>query len=142
MPLDALKPVYHAEYKHRAILKNAVQHYLDLRDRQKELKVHIKAKYRHAGVLRVEGPLVFSAKHRARFLSQLPHKTQREIMLHLYTVLDATIKAQKAAYDSMIQLGKRYCEIKQFMKMPGIGPRGCSIVSWLWRPSEREQDTR
>ena len=125
--LDALKPVYHAEYEHRAIFKSAVQHYLDLRDRQRELKVHIKAKYRHAGVLRVEGQSVFGTKHRERFLSQLPHETQREIMLRLYTVLDVTIKAQQAAHDGMLQLGTRYCEIKQFMKMPGMGPINAHI---------------
>ena len=37
-----------------------MQHYLDLRDQQRSLKVQIKAKYQSAGVLRTEGMQIYT----------------------------------------------------------------------------------
>ena len=125
--LGELKPVYHPEQDHRAIFKSAVQHYLDLRDQQRSLKVRIKAKYQIAGVLRIDGARVYSKQHRASYLAQVPEGVRRSMLLHLYAILDATLEAQEEARGAMLRLGRRYPEIKEFMKMAGMGPIGAHV---------------
>ncbi len=127
MRLGELKPVFHSDEGYRAIFNSSVQLYLDLRDQQISQKNRIKAKYHHAGVLRLDGQRIFYAKHRESYLHMLPNKARRAMLLHLYTVLDATLAAQEAAFKDMIRLGNKYPEIKQFMKMPGIGPVGAHV---------------
>ena len=120
--MGELRPVYHSDHQHRATFKAIAQQYLKLRDSQRSLKTIIKAKYRRAGVLRVDGTTVFSAAHRKSFLEQLPNAPTREMVSDDYDVLDSTIAAQQKAQDRMIREGRRYPEIQQFMKMPGVGP--------------------
>ncbi len=45
----------------------------------------------------------------------------------LYGVLDAMVEAQDAAQQQMVRLGKRYPEIQEFLKMPGVGPVGAHV---------------
>ena len=125
--LGELKRVYHAEDDHRVIFKDAVQHYLSLRDEQVSLKNKVKAKYHRAGVLQVDGRHVFTKKHRDHFLAKVPDKTRRSMLSHLYAVLDAATDAQGMALRTMLACGKRYSEIGEFMKMPGVGPIGAHV---------------
>ena len=125
--LGELKPAYHAAEDHRAIFKSAVKHYLDLRDQQRSMKTRIKARYHHAGVLRTDGRRVYSKRYRASYLAQVPDLARRAMLSHLYAVLDATLAAQEEARRDMIRLGQRYPEIKEFMKMPGVGPIGAHV---------------
>ena len=125
--LGELKPVFHSDEGHRSVFKESVQLYLDLRDQQIGLKNRIKAKYQKAGVLRLDGTRVFDAKHREQYLCQLPDDARRVMLSHQYAVLDATLAAQEAARADMIRLGRKYNEIKQFMKMPGMGPIGAHV---------------
>ena len=125
--LGELKPVYHSDQAHRAIFKESAQLYLDLRNQQVGQKNRIKAKYHKAGVLRLDGARVFDAKHRERYLEKLPDDARRTMLSHLYAVLDAMQAAQQAARRDMIRLGAKYSEIKEFTKIPGIGPIGAHV---------------
>ena len=121
--------MYHPDQDHRAVFKSAVQHYLDLRDQQRSLKTKIKAKYHRAGVLRTEGRRVYSEQHRAHYLAQLPDASRRTMVSHLYALLDVTLAAQEEALGDMVRLGRRYPEIREFMKMPGVGPISAHVFS-------------
>jgi len=119
--LGELKRVYHAENDERAIFKAAVQHYIDLRDQQVVLKNKIKAMYRHWGVIDVAGQAVYGIKRRHDYLQRVKHLHIRNQLHRLYCLMDETESMQKRALKAMKQLGRKYPEIKQFKKMPGIG---------------------
>jgi hypothetical protein len=119
--LGELKRVYHPEDDERAIFKAAVQHYIDLRDQQVVLKNKIKAMYRHWGVIDVAGEAVYGMKRRHDYLQRVKHLHIRNQLHRLYCLMDETESMQKKALKAMKQLGRKYPEIKQFKKMPGIG---------------------
>lgn len=119
--LGELKRVYHPESDDRALFKAAAQHYIDLRDQQITLKQKIKAMYRHWGVIDVAGEAVYSVKKRHDYLPQVKHLNIRNQLNRLYSLMDETESMQKKALKTMIALGRKYPEIKEFKKMPGIG---------------------
>jgi transposase len=119
--LGELKRVYHAENDERAIFKAAVQHYIDLRDQQVVLKNKIKAIYRHWGVIDVAGQAVYGTEGRHDYLSRLKHLHIHNQLHRLYALMDETESMQKRALRAMKQLGRKYPEIKEFEKIPGIG---------------------
>jgi len=122
--LGEFKEVYRPENDQRAIFKAAVQHYLDLRDQLIALKNKIKAMYRQWGVIDVFTDSVYSTSGRDKFLNQL---NQRPIYLQLkrlYDLMDHTAAIKQAAQKSMTSLARNYLEIKEFKKIPGMGPIG------------------
>jgi len=119
--LGELKQVYHPENDDRAIFKAAAQHYIDLRNQQIALKQKIKAKYRHWGVIDVAGEAVYSNVHRHDFLKCVKHLNVRNQLNRLYSVMDETESMQSLAFKSMKTLGRKYPEIKEFKRIPGIG---------------------
>jgi len=119
--LGELKRVYHPEDDDRAIFKAAAQHYIDLRDQQIALKQKIKAMYRHWGVIDVSGEAVYSTAKRGDYLCQIKHLEIKNQINRLYFVMDQTESMQEKALKAMKQLGRKYPEIKQFKKLPGIG---------------------
>jgi hypothetical protein len=122
--LGELKEVYHPQEDHRAIFKAAVQHYLDLRDQQVVLKLKIKAMYRHWGVVRIPGEAVYRKEGRTEYLKQIKASVVQSELKRLYAILDQTEEMEALAAREMKRLGRRYPEIKQFKKIPGIGPVG------------------
>jgi len=144
--LGELKHVYHPEDDQRAIFKAAVQHYHDLSDQLARFKQKIKAMYRHWGVIDVFGDSVYTAKGRDRHLQQIKHRPIREQLQRLYHLVDHSTAMKKSAKKSMKDLGRKYPEICQFEKIPGIGcvgahtfdayiqtPDRFAKVSQLWR---------
>lgn len=125
--MGELKEIYHAQEDHRAVFKSATQHYLYIRKRQVALKQKIKATFRRWGVFRVEGHSIYHAEGRKAFLDRLAHKAVRGQLLNLYQLLDTTLQAQKEAKRQLTRLGGRYEEIKEFQKIPGIGPIGAHL---------------
>lgn len=119
--LGELKRVYHPESDDRAIFKAAVQHYIDLRDQQIALKQKIKAMYRHWGVIDVAGEAVYSVEKRQDYLPHIKHSNIRNQLNRLYSVMDETESIQMKALKAMVALGRKYPEIKEFKKIPGIG---------------------
>jgi transposase len=119
--LGELKRVYHAENDDRAIFKAAAQHYIDLRNQQIALKQKIKAMYRHWGVIDVAGEAVYSIAKRHDYLKQVKHLNIRRQLNRLYSVMDETESMQAKALKAMKQLGRKYREIKEFKRIPGVG---------------------
>jgi len=122
--LGEFKAVYRPENDQRAIFKAAVQHYLDLRDQLTALKQKIKATYRQWGVIDVFTDSVYSVSGRAKFLNQLDHHPIKLQLKRLYDLCDHTAAIKQDAQKSMQALGRCYPEIKEFKKMPGMGPIG------------------
>ena len=127
--MGELKSVYPTDDSDRVDFKIAVQQYLALRCDAARLKTQIKAKYHQAGVVNVTGTQVFGKTERERYLEQVPSKARRQSIGRLYAMLDATGRVQKEARAAMVELGRRYPEIKQFRRVPGIGTPMCSARS-------------
>jgi len=119
--LGELKKVYQPENDHRAIFKAAARHYIDLRDQQTALKQKIKAMYRHWGVIDVAGQRVYSVSKRDDYLAQIKHLIIKNQLQRLYHLMDETESMQKEALNDLKRLGRKYPEIKEFEKIPGIG---------------------
>jgi transposase len=109
--LGEFKAVYRPETDQRAIFKAAVQHYGDLRDQLVGLKNKIKAMYRQWGVIDVFTDSVYSTSGRDKFLNQVNHHPICFQLKRLYDLMDHTA-------------GRNYPEIKEFKKIPGMGPIG------------------
>jgi transposase len=122
--LGELKEVYHPENDDRAIFKAAVQHYIDFRDQQVSVKQKIKAMFRHWGIIDVAGEAVYTIKKRHEYLNRVKHQDIRRQLKSLYSVMDKIEAMQKQALKSVKRLGRKYPEIKEFRKIPGIGDVG------------------
>jgi len=125
--LDEIKLVYHPEDDHRAVFKAAVQHYLDISHQKIRIKQKIKAMYRHWGVIDVFGDRIYNNKTYDEYLKKIPHRPVRNQLKRLYCLLDNNRMVLKAALAEMKQLGRKYPEIKQFKKIPGIGDIGAHV---------------
>jgi transposase len=126
--LGELKRVYQPKNDDRAIFKGSVQHYLDLRDQQTRLKNKIKATYRHWGVLDVAGEAVYGTKNRLLYLKKIKHPQVRNQLGQLYDLMDKTESLQQQTLKTVKQLGRRYPEIKEFKKLPGI----CDVLAHIF----------
>ena len=118
--MGELKPVYHSDVLHRVDFTIAVQQYLSFREDHARVKRQIKATYPQAGMVRTAGTKLFNPTHRNHYLRQLPSKTRQQIMANLYTNLDATGALRDKARAARIELGRRYREIPQFQRVPGV----------------------
>ena len=127
--LGELKEVYHPENDDRAIFKAAVQQYMDFRDQQVTLKQKIKAMFRHWGIIDVPGQAVYTIKKRHDYINQVKHSEIRRQLKRLYSVMDKVEGVQEQALRAVKQLGRKYPEIKEFMKIPGIGVVGAHIFN-------------
>jgi transposase len=119
--LNEFKEVYRPESDERAIFKAAVQHYIDLRDQLKALKQKIKAMYRQWGVIDVFGDSVYSTSGRKKLLKQVKHPAVCLQLQRLYDLMDHTASLKQDARKTMVALGSKYSEIKEFKKIAGIG---------------------
>ncbi len=70
---------------------------------------------------------VVLSKCRQTYAARIPGEARRNIVSHLDAVLDATLEAQQEARRDMIELGRWYPQIGEFMKMPGVGPVGAHV---------------
>jgi transposase len=133
--LGELKRVYHPAEDHRAVFKAAVQAYLDLVREQVRLKQKIKAKYRAWGVRVHDTTKVYSPKRRGAYLAQVALTPIRAQLEQLYEVLEAACQAKRGALRQMVELGRRYPEIAEFAKMPGVGVVGAHVFdAWVQTP--------
>jgi transposase len=118
--LNELKRVYQPQNDERAIFKTAAQHYLDLRDQLTRLKHKIKAVYRRWGIVDVFSSSVYSPSGRDKYLKQIKHRPILNQLNRLYYLMDQTEAMRKSASEAMKQLGRKYPEISEFKKIPGI----------------------
>jgi len=118
--LGELNHVYQAETDDRAIFKAAAQHYMDLRNQVIRLKQKIKAMYRYWGIINVFTDAVYGNTGRNKYLEQVKQLPVRNQLNRLYYLMDQTETMRKSALKSMKQLGRKYTEIREFKKIPGI----------------------
>src|SRR4029077_14098275 len=102
---------------------------LNWRDAQRELKGLIKARYRQWGVLRLHGIKVFSVKGRKDYLDQLPAEEERRMMRRLYSQLDHAIAQWKETLQEVERLSGEFWEVRQFQRIPGVGPMAAHVFS-------------
>jgi transposase len=140
--LGELKWVYHPESDERAIFKAAAQHYIDLRDQQVGLKQKIKAKYRHWGVIDVAGEAVYSISKRHDYLRKVKHLHIRNQLNRLYLLMDETQSMESLALKTLKRLGRKYSEIKEFKKIPGVGDIVAHIFDAIIQTPHRFADKR
>ena len=133
--LGELKNVYHPQEDHRAIFKAGVQQYITFRKQQVRLKQQIKAKYSHWGIPFIDGKKVYAKEHRDYYLRQIAPKVIRNQLNRLYCSLDDTLSNQDASLDEAIRLSHRYPEIKEFLKVPGVGIIGALVFdAFIYTP--------
>lgn len=118
--LGELNHVYQAETDDRAIFKAAAQHYIDLRNQVIRLKQKIKAMYRYWGIINIFTDAVYSSTGRNKYLERVNQLPVRKQLNRLYYLMDQTEAMRKSALKSMKQLGRKYAEIREFKKIPGI----------------------
>ncbi|MFC1461467.1 hypothetical protein ACFLQR_03005 [Verrucomicrobiota bacterium] len=125
--MGELKRVYHPQDDQRAVFKAAVQQYLDFRDQETALKRKIKAKYRSWGVPDVEGKCVYNPKKRDGYLKEIKANAIKNQLSRLYVMLDHALVMQKLSLEEAKRLARRYPEIKEFMKVPGVKDVGAVV---------------
>jgi len=141
--LGELKQVYHPQDDARAIFKAAVQHYHDLSHQGARFKQKIKAMYRHWGVIDVFGDSIYSTKQRDKYLQQVKHQSIRQQLSRLYHLVDQSTAMKQSAKKSMKQLGRKYPEIREFKKIPGIGSVGAhTFDAFIQTPYRFAKDSR
>lgn len=127
--LGKLKEVWMGTDRTREIYRALVYELLNWRDAQRELKALIKARYRGWGVLRLHGIRVFSAKGREQYLAQLPAEEEKRMMRRLYRQFDHALLEWKATLKEVEGVGKNFWEVREFQRIPGVGPMGAHVFS-------------
>jgi transposase len=141
--LNEFKEVYRPENDQRAIFKAAVQHYLDLRDQLTAIKQKTKAMFRQWGVIDVFTQSVYSSNGRKKFLIQVKQHPIYLQLKRLYALMDLTAAMKQDAKKSMKSLGRNYPEIKEFIKIPGIGTVGAHTYdAYIQTPHRFEKTSR
>src|SRR5213594_5186964 len=127
--LGKLKEVWMGEDRTREIYRALVYELLNFRDAQRELKALIKARYRQWGVLRLNGIRVFSLKGRQDYLEQLPAEEERRMMRRLYSQHDHAVAQWKETLQEVERVGGEFWEVRQFQRIPGVGPMAAHVFS-------------
>lgn len=135
--LGQLHGVYHPHDDNRAIFKALVQQYLDLRRGQVKLKQQLKAKYHLWGVTNIEGKEVYDEEERKSYLDQLKNDSLRRQVLRLYQLHDEAVRLQKDALKEVVACGRRHPEIKEFLKIPGVGDVGAHVFDAFIQTPDR-----
>jgi transposase len=135
--LGELKGVYQPQNDDRAIFKSVVQQYLDLRQEKVRLKLKIKAKYYRWGMMEIGGARVYSPRERHEYLEKLQDESVRRLIQRLYDLLDETIRLEEDTLKEVVGRGRRYPEIAEFLKMPGVGPVGAHLFDAFIQTPDR-----
>lgn len=125
--LGELKRVYHSEEDDRVIFKAAVKQYIDLRNQESELKRKIKAKFRYWGIQDIDGTKVYHPQKRNEYLGRIKHAAVKNQLRRLYTMMDTAMHVQELSLQEAKRLARKYPEIAEFKKVPGIGDIGAMI---------------
>jgi transposase len=138
--LGKLKEVWMGQDRTREIYRALVYELLNWRDAQRELRALIKARYRGWGVLRLHGIKVFSAKGRQKYLEQLPAQEERRMMSRLYRQFDHALLQWKETFKEVERIGAGFWEVRQFQRIPGVGPIAAHVFSAIIEQPERFRD--
>ena len=137
--LNKLKEVWMGQDRTREIYRALVYELLNWRDAQRELKALIKARYRQWGVLKLHGLKVFSKNFRVEYLAQLPGDEERGMLKRLYLQHDQAIVQWKETLQEVERVGKAFWEVREFQRLPGVGPIAAHVFSAIIETPERFQ---
>lgn len=126
--LDALREVWTGRDEDRLAFRCAVYELIKFRDEQRQLKSHIKTRYRGAGILRLDGRELFHPAKRERWIELMP-PARRHGLLLLYDLFDTAYGAWCEQLAEVTRLGRCFPEIARFMTVPGIGEVGAHLFS-------------
>src|SRR5438445_13134692 len=135
--LGKLKEVWMGSDRTREIYRALVYELLNWRDAQRELKALIKARYRGWGVLRLHGLKVFSKTLRQEYLEQLPGNEERRMLLRIYAQHDHAIAQWKETLQEIERVGREFWEVREFQRIPGVGPIAARVFSAIIERPER-----
>jgi transposase len=135
--LGQLHGIYHPQDDGRAVFKMLVQQYLDLRRSQVKLKQQLKAKYHMWGVTQIAGKDVYSKEDRDTYLDQLRNDSVRRQVNRLYQLHDEAVRLQQDNLKEVVACGRRYPEIAEFKKIPGVGDVGAHVFDAFIQTPDR-----
>jgi transposase len=138
--LGKLKEVWMGEDRIREIYRALVYELLNWRDAQRELKALIKARYRQWGVLRLHGTKVFAHQSRADYLAQLPGEEERRMLGRLYSQHDHARIQWQETLKEVERVAKAFWEVREFQRLPGVGPIAAHVFSAIIETPERFRD--
>lgn len=144
--LGHLKEVWIGTERPREILRHLVGELLESRDKCREAKAHIKARYRQWGVIQLHGKALFSPAQREQWIARLEGAEEQRMMRRLYQRHDQARAEHAACLKEALRMGRGFPEIGRMRQVPGIGPVGalvfCALIedpsrfanrSKLWR---------
>lgn len=146
LSLGHLKEVWIGSDRNREILRHLVGELLESRDKCREAKAHIKARYRQWGVIQLHGKALFAPAKREEWIARLQGAEEQRMMRRLYQRHDHALAEHKACLKEALRLARRFPEIRRMRQVPGVGPIGalvfCALIedpsrfptrSKLWR---------
>jgi len=123
-----IKEIYHPVNDRRRF-KELVFAYHDTVKSQARIKNKIKASFRKNGI-KCSGTTVYSVKQRDQWRKKLSqNKTTQLVVEELWDHLDQLDVSKEKFRSNIRTQGKRYPEIKRFMKIPGIGLIHAATIS-------------
>lgn len=129
-----LSEVYHSTDASRIEFKRVVQHYHELTRQQASVKCQIKSRLRAYGLIH-RGADIFDADQRETFLTAMPSETARQVLRHLYELLQQSIQVQEKSRRLMLAVGRAFPEVARFQDVPGIGPVwACTFSAYIQTP--------
>lgn len=129
-----LAPVYHSTDATRVDFKRAVQHYHDLTQTQAALKCQIKSRLRGYGIV-ARGSEIFGKQGREEQIKAMPTEPGRQLLRHMYELLEQAVRTQEKARCLMVGLGRAFPEVARFQEVPGIGPVwACTFSAYIQTP--------
>src|ERR1700746_1238006 len=130
---DTLKPVYHEEHGMRT-LKELGRSYLTLTKDVTRVMNRIKALYR-SWAIPCSGATVYAPRHRAEWLSKIPHPGVRLRAERLYQQLDVLQPVRQEARRDLLAESHKHHAVKLLRQIPSIGPiRAALLVALLQTP--------
>lgn len=132
--LGALHPVYHGE-KSGVKLRELARSYLVLVQDCTRTMNRVKAIYR-ARAIACGGKKVYSKKHRAQWLGQLPEAGVHYRAEQLHQQLDLLQQLRRKARRALLEESGRHMASQKLRSIPGLGPlRAALLVALIQTPN-------
>ena len=126
--LGDLREVYHTTDDDRFAFRALVQSHRGLQRDLVRAKNKIKAIYRRLGIVATGEP-VYSKAGRRTFLEEVPGETWRRALCRAYRHHDTLSEEVRDTLREIQDTSRRYPEIAEFRKIPGVGPVCAAVFS-------------